>query len=102
MKAEALVYAWYAMRRPRYNADNAQVCELDRLIPLELGGADGLGNMWPQCGPDSADLNQRYFRVKDRVERYLAAEVGSGRMSLREAQSRIASDWTQNIAAANL
>jgi hypothetical protein len=76
------------------------VCELDYLIPLELGGADGSGNVWPQCGPIGAEINRRYFKIKDRVENYLAAEVRSGRMSQHAAQSGIASDWTQYIAAA--
>ncbi len=63
------------IRKSRQNSDQNQVCELDHLVPLELGGADGLGNIWPQCGPDSVALNERYFKIKDRVEVYLADEV---------------------------
>ncbi len=94
-------YAWYGIPRPRHNEGENQVCELDHLVPLELGGADGLGNIWPECGPDDAALRERYFKVKDRVENYLADEVRAGRMPLEQAQRGIASDWTRYLAAAN-
>ena len=94
-------YAWYGIARPRRNEGENQVCELDHLVPLELGGADGLGNIWPECGPDEAALPERYFKIKDRVESYLADEVRAGRMPLAEAQHGIASDWTRYLPAAN-
>jgi hypothetical protein len=78
-----------------------QTCELDHLVPLELGGADGLGNIWPECGAPNVDIRDRYFKIKDRVEYYLTAEVKAGKMPLAEAQRRIASDWTQFLAASN-
>lgn len=77
------------------------MCELDHLVPLELGGADGIGNIWPECGPDSATLENRYFKIKDRVENYLADEVKAGRIPLDTAQRSIASDWTQYLDDAN-
>ena len=94
-------YAWYGIREPHHNFKKRQVCELDHLVPLELGGADGLGNIWPQCGPDGVVLDQRYFKLKDRVENYLADQVRTGRMPLAEAQRGIASDWVQYLPAAN-
>lgn len=96
-----IAYAWYDIQKPRINSNQNQVCELDHLVPLELGGADGLGNIWPQCGPDDVALNDRYFKRKDRVENYLAAQVRSGQMSLQSAQRGIASDWTQYFSAAD-
>ncbi len=60
--------------RPRRNYGDLQVCELDHLVPLELGGADGLGNTWPEWGPSGAALNDRYFKIKDRVETTLPAK----------------------------
>lgn len=96
-----VTYRWYGMRAPRGNSGRRQVCELDHLVPLELGGADGLGNIWPQCGPSQTDLKDRYFKVKDRVENYLADEVKAGRMPLEAAQRGIAADWTQYLDAAN-
>ncbi|MGA7523746.1 MAG: hypothetical protein WBW84_14945 [Acidobacteriaceae bacterium] len=96
-----ITYRWYGMRVPRRNYGATQVCELDHLVPLELGGADGLGNIWPECGPSTVALDERYFEIKDRVENYLADEVKAGRMSLAAAQRGIASDWTQYLDAAN-
>jgi hypothetical protein len=94
-------YGWYQIRKPKHNSGENQVCELDHLVPLELGGADGMGNIWPQCGPDGAALDDRYFKIKDRVENYLADEVKSGRMPLDAAQRGIAADWTQYLDQAN-
>lgn len=96
-----VTYRWYDIRTPRRNYGDSQVCELDHLVPLELGGADGLGNIWPECGPSGVTLDDRYFKIKDRVENYLAYEVKSGKMSLDAAQRGIASDWTQYLDAAN-
>lgn len=94
-------YRWYGTRDPRHNYGGRQVCELDHLVPLELGGADGLGNIWPECGPSDTVLQDRYFKLKDRVENYLAYEVKAGKMPLRKAQHGIASDWPQYLDAAN-
>ncbi len=94
-------YGWYALQNPRHNSGRNQICELDHLVPLELGGADGMGNIWPECGPDGAALANRDFKIKDRVENYLADQVKSGRMPLDVAQRGIAEDWTQYLDAAN-
>ena len=95
-----IAYSWYSIQKPRINSNQNQVCELDHLVPLELGGADGLGHIWPECGPNEVTLNERYFKRKDRVENYLAEEVRAGNMSLDAAQRGIASDWTQYMGAA--
>jgi hypothetical protein len=96
-----IAYGWYGVKKPRRNYGSRQVCELDHLVPLELGGADGLGNIWPQCGPDGVALDQRYFKMKDRVEDYLAEEVRTGKMPLRAAQRGIAEDWVRYLPAAS-
>lgn len=95
-----VAYAWYGLAAPVGNDGRDQVCELDHLVPLELGGADGLGNIWPQCGPDATTLKNRYFKRKDLVENYLASSVKAGTMSLEEAQRGIAADWTQYLPVA--
>jgi len=95
------VYAWYKAAKPRGNGGENQICELDHLIPLELGGADGLGNIWPQCGPTGAAIEDRYFKLKDRVENYLAVQVRTARIPLVVAQRGIAEDWTQYLDEAN-
>jgi hypothetical protein len=96
-----ITYRWYGVHMPSIDSQDSQVCELDHLIPLELGGSDALANIWPQCGPDSVTLNRRYFKTKDRVERYLTAEVRSGRTRLEVAQREIAEDWTQFVPETN-
>ncbi|RSL16898.1 hypothetical protein EDE15_2425 [Edaphobacter aggregans] len=97
---KAKTYGWYSQSKPQDNQGQNQTCELDHLVPLYLGGADTLDNIWPQCGPDGAALNARYFKEKDKVELYLGEQVRNGTMSLKKAQVGIAKDWTQYIAAA--
>lgn len=93
-------YDSYGVARPDQNTGQNQTCELDHLISLELGGADTVDNIWPQCGPDHVELSERFFKRKDAVENYLAAKVRNGTMSLKEAQVGIATDWTQYLADA--
>ena len=92
---KATTYEWYNMPHPSNNSGEGQICELDHLISLELGGADTLDNIWPQCGPSGVALPQRFFKEKDTVENFLAMQVREGRMDLSEAQKGIATDWTQ-------
>jgi hypothetical protein len=92
-----IAYRWYEIQKPRINSNRNQVCELDHLVPLELGGADGLGNIWPECGPEGVALDDRFFKRKDHVENYLAEQVRDGQMSLNTAQHGIAFDWTQYL-----
>jgi hypothetical protein len=79
-------YAWYAIKKPAINRGRRQVCELDHLVSLELGGADTLDNIWPQCRPSRVALYRRYFKQKDAVENYLAAQVRAGAIDLHDAQ----------------
>lgn len=99
-EAKQIVYKWYGIAQPTDNVGEHQVCELDHLVSLELGGADSLDNIWPQCGADSATLMERYFKQKDFVEDYLATQVRNGSMTLEAAQHGIASDWTQYVTTA--
>jgi hypothetical protein len=93
-------YGWYKIKPPAHNTGSTQTCELDHIISLELGGADTLENLWPQCGPNKVALNKRYFKQKDAVENFLNREVKAGRMALSDAQHGIAEDWTQFLAKA--
>lgn len=90
-------YRWYGIAKPANNTGQNQVCELDHLISLEIGGADTLDNIWPQCGPSRVSLERRYFKRKDTVENYLAKQVREGNMSLADAQKGISTDWTQYL-----
>src|ERR1700691_3746426 len=93
-------YDEYNIAHPQDNTGQNQTCELDHLVSLELGGADTLDNIWPQCGPDGVALAQRYFKIKDSVENFLAMQVRAGQIDLAEAQRGIAQDWTQYVDAA--
>lgn len=59
--------------------------EIDHLIPLELGGSNGITNLWPEPAPD--------FHVKDRLENALHGAVCGGTMQLADAQQCIAVNW---------
>ena len=82
-----------AVKREAYAEDGrskekGKCCEVDHLIPLELGGSNRLKNLWPE--PYNIDWNAR---VKDRLENHLHAMVCSGEIDLPAAQKAIASDW---------
>jgi hypothetical protein len=76
-------------------------CEVDHLIPLELGGSNDLKNLWPQ--PYSCANRQACTMYdprpgaaeKDQLENELHRLVCTGKLSLIEAQHCIASNWIQ-------
>jgi hypothetical protein len=79
-----------------YHVSTNSSCELDHLVPLEMGGADSLDNIWPQCG--KAPNGKNYKDIKDLVENYIAIQVLMG-MDIDTARKGIASDWTQYVPA---
>lgn len=97
---KATTYKFYNIPHPKNNSGKTQTCELDHLISLEIGGADTLENIWPQCGPDRVQIRQRFFKQKDIVENFLAKQVKAGTMNLADVQRGIASDWTQFLQPA--
>lgn len=62
--------------------------EVDHLIPLTIGGADDLGNLWPQ----RAEPRPGYHE-KDRLEVRLHSLMCKHKISAKEAQSCIRDDW---------
>ena len=62
--------------------------EVDHLISLELGGSNGIANLWPETTEPRPGYHE-----KDRFENYLHDKVCHGAISLSEAQRRIAEDW---------
>jgi hypothetical protein len=72
---KATTYEWYSLPHPSNNSGESQICELDHLVSLELGGADTLDNIWPQCGPSGVVLPQRFFKEKDTVGSPLALDT---------------------------
>jgi hypothetical protein len=62
--------------------------EVDHLVPLELGGSNDSADLWPEAASPTPGFHQ-----KDEVENYLHDQVCSGAMSLKDAQSEIATNW---------
>ena len=63
--------------------------KIDHLIPLELGGADTIDNLWPQrlrarpYGPDRKEL----------LTEVLLQRISRKQITLEEAQEQIRRDW---------
>ncbi|WP_235845947.1 HNH endonuclease [Dictyobacter aurantiacus] len=77
------VYAEYGITH-----HSAGQYEVDHLISLELGGSNDIANLWPEAASPTPGFHQ-----KDQVENYLHDQVCSGKMDLRTAQTKIATDW---------
>ena len=63
--------------------------KIDHLIPLELGGADTLDNLWPQSvrvKPYDADRKEQLTEV-------LLTKIARRQMTLAQAQEEIRRDW---------
>lgn len=63
--------------------------KIDHLIPLELGGADTIDNLWPQSlrarpyGPDRKEL----------LTEVLLQRIARKQITLEQAQEQMRSDW---------
>lgn len=83
-----------AMKRQVCQAYRSKDCphegimEIYHLIPLELGGADAVDNLWPQPAKPVPG-----FHEKDELENYLHKQVCSGNMALIDAQAEIRTNW---------
>jgi hypothetical protein len=60
-------------------------CEIDHIIPIELGGANSKSNLWAQQWVDA--------RKKDVLENRLHELVCERTLDLGKAQREIATDW---------
>jgi hypothetical protein len=67
-------------------------CELGHRIPRSCGGADDVGNLWPQSTP--------YWHEKDLLEDYAARRVKEGAMSPEQCQALFLApvDWREVVA----
>lgn len=63
--------------------------KLDHLIPVELGGADAVENLWPQSFYTRPYNAQR----KELLTQILLARIAAGKMTLAKAQEEISEDW---------
>jgi hypothetical protein len=88
------VYPMYGIPHPSGNTGSNQVCEIDHLVSLELGGADTISNLWPECSAGYAQWQGPGFRDKDGFENYLWFHVCKNQdLTLKEAQTEIATNW---------
>ena len=84
LKMEQRVFARYHLpwsRRAEF--------KIDHLIPLELGGADTIDNLWPQ----SVGTRPYSAERKESLTEALLARVRAGQMTLAQAQEEIRRDW---------
>jgi hypothetical protein len=58
IRDRSAAYRRFGIQHPRGNSGQNQICELDHLVPLEMGGADTIENIWPQCGTGGGVLRQ--------------------------------------------
>jgi hypothetical protein len=63
--------------------------KIDHLIPLELGGADTIDNLWPQKITARPYGSER----KELLAEVLLQKVRAGKMTLAQAQEEIRRDW---------
>ncbi|NDB60178.1 HNH endonuclease [bacterium] len=73
-----------------YGLERSGSYEVDHLISLELGGSNDTRNLWPQ-----SYYGMWGARVKDTLENRLHTLVCDGKMSLREAQLEISTNWIE-------
>lgn len=77
----------------RYGVDKAlcdKGCKIDHLVPLSIGGANDIQNLWPH--EYGADHN---VYAKTRLEVRLRKEVCTGHMPIVDAQTCIKNNWIQ-------
>lgn len=91
------VYAEYGVKKPKNNVGKNQIYEVDHLIPLELGGANDIANLFPEPAKPLPG-----FREKDKLENYLHKQVCAGKIKLSEAQMEIATNWVKYYTLYNL
>jgi hypothetical protein len=72
-------------------------CEVDHLVPLELGGLDDVKNLWPQPSQPTPG-----FHEKDKLENFLRREVCAGRKELPMAQRELQKNWYKAYVAEGL
>lgn len=71
-----------------YGLSSRDGYEIDHLIPLELGGANSVANLWPEPYDSPYGATQ-----KDGLEDYLHDQVCHHGMPLSQAQHAIAANW---------
>ena len=73
-----------------YGLERSGEYEVDHLISLQLGGSNSTQNLWPQSYHGMWGA-----RIKDGLENRLHTLVCDGKVTLREAQLDISTNWIQ-------
>ena len=63
--------------------------KIDHLIPLELGGADAIENLWPQ----NIRVKPYGAERKELLTGILVAKIAAGKLALSQAQEEVRRDW---------
>lgn len=76
--------------------------ELDHLVPLGLGGASSVANLWPEPDdhPSPGFANSKDVVELDLHDLVCAAVDGRPHLPLAAAQTLVAEDWTTAMARA--
>ena len=74
--------------RYRLRTDKATPYNIDRLIPVSLGGTNAIENLWPQ--PLSGEWS---YAKKNKLENRLHKLVCKGELDPEKAQQEISTDW---------
>ncbi len=81
------VYKAYGVERMKGMCKGG--CEVDHRVPLELGGKDDPGNLWPQPSQPAPG-----FHEKDALENALKRAVCTyKKLTLKQAQDMLQGDW---------
>ncbi|HKP92535.1 MAG TPA: hypothetical protein VJS88_01470 [Chthoniobacterales bacterium] len=63
--------------------------KIDHLVPLELGGADAIENLWPQ----NIRVKPYGAERKELLTGILVAKIAAGKLALSQAQEEVRRDW---------
>ena len=77
------------LARYRLPWSSRPACKIDHLIPLELGGADTIDNLWPQ----SLRARPYGWERKELLTEILLQRIAKKEITLAQAQEQIAYDW---------
>lgn len=69
--------------------------EIDHCIPIALGGADDLRNLWAEPEIQNWNGENWGFRRKDALESYMVAQMKAGKITPNEAQECFSDDWVK-------
>lgn len=64
--------------------------EIDHLVSLQLGGSNDISNLWPEAASPKPG-----FHEKDKVENYLHDQICDGKITMKQAQVEIATNWME-------